>query len=125
MIFTLIIILIRLLAFIYYWLKPFVSILYPNYLVSISLVYIALKKEHMLPELHYFYSPNLVDKFIMQVDPNTGVAMYESDDIIKYLVDKYGTFPTQTISFVSYCYYIFHVDVLVFVFYVYYGFWSN
>ncbi|KAK3043512.1 hypothetical protein RJ639_002091 [Escallonia herrerae] len=25
-----------------------------------------------------------------QVDPNTGVAMYESDDIIKYLVGKYG-----------------------------------
>ncbi|KAK1287228.1 hypothetical protein QJS10_CPB19g00396 [Acorus calamus] len=25
------------------------------------------------------------------VDPNTGVAMYESDDIIKYLVEKYGT----------------------------------
>jgi len=24
------------------------------------------------------------------VDPNTGTAMYESDDIIKYLVDKYG-----------------------------------
>lgn len=27
----------------------------------------------------------------LQVDPNTGTAMYESDDIIKYLVDKYGT----------------------------------
>lgn len=26
----------------------------------------------------------------MQVDPNTGVSMYESDDIIKYLVGKYG-----------------------------------
>lgn len=26
----------------------------------------------------------------MQVDPNTGVSMYESDDIIKYLVEKYG-----------------------------------
>jgi hypothetical protein len=24
------------------------------------------------------------------VDPNTGVAMYESDAIIKYLADKYG-----------------------------------
>jgi hypothetical protein len=24
------------------------------------------------------------------VDPNTGTAMYESDNIIKYLVDKYG-----------------------------------
>ncbi len=27
---------------------------------------------------------------LLQVDPNTGVAMYESDDIIKYLVGKYG-----------------------------------
>lgn len=26
----------------------------------------------------------------LQVDPNTGVSMYESDDIIKYLVGKYG-----------------------------------
>ncbi|KAJ8421925.1 hypothetical protein Cgig2_022417 [Carnegiea gigantea] len=26
----------------------------------------------------------------LEVDPNTGVAMYESDDIIKYLVNKYG-----------------------------------
>lgn len=26
----------------------------------------------------------------LQVDPNSGVAMYESDDIIKYLVTKYG-----------------------------------
>ncbi|GMP49925.1 hypothetical protein CsSME_00016737 [Camellia sinensis var. sinensis] len=25
-----------------------------------------------------------------RMDPNTGVAMYESDDIIKYLVGKYG-----------------------------------
>ncbi|XP_073099206.1 uncharacterized protein [Elaeis guineensis] len=29
-------------------------------------------------------------QFPYMVDPNTGVAMYESDDIIKYLVDKYG-----------------------------------
>jgi glutathione S-transferase len=28
----------------------------------------------------------------LQVDPNTGTAMYESDDIIKYLVQKYGVF---------------------------------
>lgn len=28
----------------------------------------------------------------MLVDPNTGVAMYESDNIIKYLADKYGVF---------------------------------
>ncbi|XP_018678888.2 uncharacterized protein LOC135585035 isoform X2 [Musa acuminata AAA Group] len=28
--------------------------------------------------------------FCRKVDPNTGVAMYESDDIIKYLVQKYG-----------------------------------
>ncbi|CAH1418318.1 unnamed protein product [Lactuca virosa] len=28
--------------------------------------------------------------FPYMVDPNTGVAMYESDDIIKYLVQKYG-----------------------------------
>jgi glutathione S-transferase len=27
---------------------------------------------------------------MLQVDPNTGVAMYESDAIIKYLADKYG-----------------------------------
>ncbi|KAA0051230.1 uncharacterized protein E6C27_scaffold1250G00380 [Cucumis melo var. makuwa] len=26
----------------------------------------------------------------LQVDPNTGVSMYESDDIIKYLVQNYG-----------------------------------
>ncbi|CAK9860894.1 unnamed protein product [Sphagnum jensenii] len=29
-------------------------------------------------------------QFPYMVDPNTGTAMYESDDIIKYLVDKYG-----------------------------------
>ncbi|KAK9734277.1 hypothetical protein RND81_04G128200 [Saponaria officinalis] len=29
-------------------------------------------------------------QFPYMVDPNTGVAMYESDDIIKYLVNKYG-----------------------------------
>ncbi|KHG04527.1 Glutathione S-transferase 2 [Gossypium arboreum] len=29
-------------------------------------------------------------QFPYMVDPNTGVAMYESDDIIKYLVEKYG-----------------------------------
>ncbi|WOL03494.1 hypothetical protein Cni_G12214 [Canna indica] len=29
-------------------------------------------------------------QFPYMVDSNTGVAMYESDDIIKYLVDKYG-----------------------------------
>ncbi|XP_029117231.1 uncharacterized protein [Elaeis guineensis] len=29
-------------------------------------------------------------QFPYLVDPNTGVAMYESDDIIKYLVKKYG-----------------------------------
>ncbi|MBA0677332.1 hypothetical protein Goari_018746, partial [Gossypium aridum] len=28
-------------------------------------------------------------QFPYMVDPNTGVAMYESDDIIKYLVEKY------------------------------------
>ncbi|PWA97670.1 thioredoxin family protein [Artemisia annua] len=28
--------------------------------------------------------------FPYMVDPNTGVSMYESDDIIKYLVQKYG-----------------------------------
>ncbi|XP_020088734.1 uncharacterized protein LOC109710510 isoform X2 [Ananas comosus] len=35
--------------------------------------------------------------FCRKVDPNTGVAMYESDDIIKYLVNKYGdgTIPTM------------------------------
>nr|XP_009623172.1 uncharacterized protein LOC104114425 [Nicotiana tomentosiformis] len=27
---------------------------------------------------------------LLQVDPNTGVAMYESDEIINYLVRKYG-----------------------------------
>jgi len=31
---------------------------------------------------------------ILQVDPNTGVAMYESDDIIKYLADTYGVYST-------------------------------
>ncbi|KAK1310608.1 hypothetical protein QJS10_CPA08g01473 [Acorus calamus] len=30
-------------------------------------------------------------QFPYMVDPNTGIAMYESDDIIKYLVEKYGT----------------------------------
>ncbi|GAB4856387.1 hypothetical protein Ancab_014307 [Ancistrocladus abbreviatus] len=29
-------------------------------------------------------------QFPYMVDPNTGVALYESDEIIKYLVDKYG-----------------------------------
>ncbi|KAH7685580.1 Thioredoxin-like protein [Dioscorea alata] len=29
-------------------------------------------------------------QFPYMVDPNTGVAMYESDNIIKYLADKYG-----------------------------------
>ncbi|XP_020694315.2 uncharacterized protein LOC110108143 [Dendrobium catenatum] len=29
-------------------------------------------------------------QFPYMVDPNTGVSMYESDDIIKYLVTKYG-----------------------------------
>lgn len=29
-------------------------------------------------------------QFPYMVDPNTGTAMYESDDIIKYLVQKYG-----------------------------------
>ncbi|CAA2972335.1 uncharacterized protein LOC111366255 [Olea europaea subsp. europaea] len=29
-------------------------------------------------------------QFPYMVDPNTGVSMYESDDIIKYLVQKYG-----------------------------------
>ncbi|TVU04537.1 hypothetical protein EJB05_47650, partial [Eragrostis curvula] len=29
-------------------------------------------------------------QFPYMVDPNTGVAMYESDEIIKYLADKYG-----------------------------------
>ncbi|XP_010558992.1 PREDICTED: uncharacterized protein LOC104827511 [Tarenaya hassleriana] len=29
-------------------------------------------------------------QFPIQVDPNTGVAMYESDEIIKYLTEKYG-----------------------------------
>ncbi|XP_012072967.1 uncharacterized protein LOC105634688 [Jatropha curcas] len=29
-------------------------------------------------------------QFPYMVDPNTGTAMYESDDIIKYLVEKYG-----------------------------------
>ncbi|KAG0495316.1 hypothetical protein HPP92_000007 [Vanilla planifolia] len=29
-------------------------------------------------------------QFPYMVDPNTGVSMYESDDIIKYLVNKYG-----------------------------------
>ncbi|XP_020598458.1 uncharacterized protein LOC110038039 [Phalaenopsis equestris] len=29
-------------------------------------------------------------QFPYMVDPNTGVSMYESDDIVKYLVDKYG-----------------------------------
>ncbi|XP_058087230.1 uncharacterized protein LOC131234400 [Magnolia sinica] len=29
-------------------------------------------------------------QFPYMVDPNTGIAMYESDDIIKYLVGKYG-----------------------------------
>lgn len=32
----------------------------------------------------------LIPVDLFQVDPNTGVAMYESDDIIKYLVNKYG-----------------------------------
>jgi hypothetical protein len=34
------------------------------------------------------------DTRLLQVDPNTGVAMYESDDIIKYLADTYGVYST-------------------------------
>jgi hypothetical protein len=33
-------------------------------------------------------------QFPYMVDPNTGVAMYESDDIIKYLADTYGVYST-------------------------------
>jgi hypothetical protein len=29
------------------------------------------------------------------VDPNTGVAMYESNDIIQYLADTYGVYSTD------------------------------
>ena len=29
-------------------------------------------------------------QFPYMVDPNTGTSMYESDDIIDYLFDKYG-----------------------------------
>lgn len=36
----------------------------------------------------------------LQVDPNTGVAMYESDDIIKYLVEKYGVLPIVILSLI-------------------------
>lgn len=32
----------------------------------------------------------LINCHSLQVDPNTGVSMYESDEIIKYLVQKYG-----------------------------------
>ena len=39
--------------------------------------------------------------FWFQVDPNTGVAMYESDEIIKYLVGKYGTCIVIFLSFVG------------------------
>ena len=46
---------------------------------------------------------NLNICFWFQVDPNTGVAMYESDEIIKYLVGKYGT-----------CSYIINILVLSF-----------
>lgn len=35
----------------------------------------------------------MISYFLLQVDPNTGVAMYESDDIVKYLVNKYGAYP--------------------------------
>ncbi|ONM04079.1 Thioredoxin family protein [Zea mays] len=34
-------------------------------------------------------------QFPYMVDPNTGVAMYESDDIIKYLADTYGVYSTH------------------------------
>lgn len=40
----------------------------------------------------YFNETNLQTFDRLQVDPNTGVSMYESDDIIKYLVQKYGVF---------------------------------
>ncbi|XP_002983737.2 uncharacterized protein LOC9651199 [Selaginella moellendorffii] len=41
------------------------------------------------------YRPKAIElggkkQFPYMVDPNTDVAMYESDEIIKYLVDKYG-----------------------------------
>lgn len=37
--------------------------------------------------------------FLFQVDPNTGVAMYESDAIVKYLVTKYG-------AYTNFCFYL-------------------
>ncbi|XP_050936376.1 glycosyltransferase BC10-like isoform X2 [Cucumis melo] len=36
-----------------------------------------------IPDEHYVQT-------LLSVDPNTGVSMYESDDIIKYLVQNYG-----------------------------------
>ncbi|PWA80450.1 hypothetical protein CTI12_AA196700 [Artemisia annua] len=38
----------------------------------------------------YYTCPRNGPNFRPKVDPNTGVSMYESDDIIKYLVQKYG-----------------------------------
>nr|CAN80582.1 hypothetical protein VITISV_022680 [Vitis vinifera] len=38
----------------------------------------------------FYPCPRNGPNFRPKVDPNTGVAMYESDDIIKYLVGKYG-----------------------------------
>ena len=38
---------------------------------------------------------------MLQVDPNTGVSMYESDDIIKYLAGKYGVYSRLALASVS------------------------
>lgn len=44
----------------------------------------------------------------LQVDPNTGVSMYESDNIIKYLVGKYGVYGYIHLFYVvSYAFFVF------------------
>ncbi|KAI3954550.1 hypothetical protein MKX01_005385 [Papaver californicum] len=40
-------------------------------------------------------------QFPYMVDPNTGVAMYESDSIIKYLAEKYGTTFTEGFAMIG------------------------
>ncbi|KAL9318960.1 hypothetical protein ACSQ67_015477 [Phaseolus vulgaris] len=49
-------------------------------------------------------------QFPYMVDPNTGVSMYESDDIIRYLVDKYGL--CQNILYCAYAGYLFFLQTL-------------
>lgn len=57
---------------------------------SLSTSCFCLTKKLFLPIRFSEYSSHSERNHCCQVDPNTGVSMYESDAIIKYLVEKYG-----------------------------------